>query len=310
MKIKLSTRGLLFTLLLFSTTTVFAQIIPIPALSDRVIDLTNTLTGQQKTSLTQSLAELETRKGSQVAVLILPTTGEETIEQYSIRVVDEWKLGRGMQDGQRIDDGVLLLVAKNDRKVRIEVGYGLEGAITDYKSHQIIQYRILPQFKNGNFYNGIHLGVSDISKLIDGEILPDPQPKSGEGDGLGGILSMFFPFIIFIFPMLRMFNSLPVWAKMGIAGIVGMGIGLAFGPVAGIIAAILVFVSLSAGNSGGGNDGGNGGHRTSSPWRGRGGTIIIGGGGRGGFPRGGGGFGGGFSGGGGGFGGGGASGSW
>src|SRR5579883_2429637 len=111
---------------------------PIPKLAARVTDLTGTLTAEQQNALEQKLAAFEAAKGSQLAVLIVPTTKPEEIEQYSIRVVGQWKLGRGTQDGKRVDDGALLLIAKDDHRVRIEVGYGLEGVLTDALSNRII----------------------------------------------------------------------------------------------------------------------------------------------------------------------------
>ncbi|HRA79124.1 MAG TPA: TPM domain-containing protein, partial [Burkholderiaceae bacterium] len=100
---------------------------PVPPLTDRVVDLTGTLAAPQKQALEAELEALERRKGAQLAILMVATTQPEAIEQYGIRVVEAWKLGRREVDGKRVDDGVLLLVARDDRKVRIEVGYGLEG---------------------------------------------------------------------------------------------------------------------------------------------------------------------------------------
>ena len=127
-----------------------ADLQPIPPLTARVTDTTGTLDAQQKQSLESELAALEQRKGSQLAVLIVPTTQPEDIEQYSIRVVDAWKLGR-----KNVDDGVLLIVAKNDHRVRIEVGRGLEGAIPDAANARIIREYITPKFRAGDFYGGI-----------------------------------------------------------------------------------------------------------------------------------------------------------
>ncbi|HUL18318.1 MAG TPA: TPM domain-containing protein, partial [Steroidobacteraceae bacterium] len=102
----------------------------IPKLSARVTDLTGTLTAEQQNALEQKLAAFEAAKGAQLAVLIVPSTQPEEIEQYSIRVVEQWKLGRGTVNGKRVDDGALLIVAKDDHRIRIEVGYGLEGVLT------------------------------------------------------------------------------------------------------------------------------------------------------------------------------------
>src|ERR1700694_1968921 len=133
--------------------------VAVPPLSGRVVDQTGTLSSGDVASLTQTLQSLEARKGSQVAVLIVPTTAPETIEQYSLRVAETWKIGR-----KKIDDGALLVVAKDDRKLRIEVGYGLEGALTDVTSKRIIDEIITPSFRNGDFAGGISAGVTQITR--------------------------------------------------------------------------------------------------------------------------------------------------
>src|ERR1700748_1419057 len=131
--------------------------VAVPPLTGRVVDKTATLSGSDIASLDKTLKDFEARKGSQVAVLIVPTTQPETIEQYSIRVAEAWKIGR-----KKIDDGALLVVAKDDRKLRIEVGYGLEGALTDVTSRRIIDEVIAPHFKTGDFAGGISDGVTRL----------------------------------------------------------------------------------------------------------------------------------------------------
>jgi uncharacterized protein len=148
--------------------------VPVPPLTGRVVDQTGTLSASDIASLTQKLQDLERRKGSQVAVLIVPTTQPETIEQFSIRVADAWKIGR-----RRIDDGALLVVAKNDRHLRIEVGYGLEGSLTDLTTKRIIDEAITPKFRAGDFAGGISAGVDRMIRLIDGEELPGRSPPIG-----------------------------------------------------------------------------------------------------------------------------------
>src|ERR1700732_1017917 len=152
--------------------------VAVPPLSGRVVDQTGTLSAGDISALTQTLKNLETRKGSQVAVLIVPTTAPETIEQYSIRAAEAWKIGR-----KKIDDGALLVVAKNDRKLRIEVGYGLEGALTDVTSKRIIDEIIVPKFRNGDFAGGISAGVDRIVAVIDGEKLPAPAQRQQSNSG-------------------------------------------------------------------------------------------------------------------------------
>src|SRR5271156_5810438 len=146
--------------------------VAVPPLTGRVVDQTGTLSSGDIASLTQKLRDFEARKGSQVAVLIVPTTAPETIEQYSIRVAEAWKIGR-----KKVDDGAILVVAKDDRKLRIEVGYGLEGALTDVTSKRIIDEIITPKFKSGDFAGGISAGVDRIIGVIDGEPLPPPAPR-------------------------------------------------------------------------------------------------------------------------------------
>lgn len=153
-----------------------AEIVAVPPLSQRVTDLTQTLSSEQITALTAQLARLEQAKGSQLAVLIVPTTGDESIEQFGIRVVDVWKLGR-----KGVDDGVLLLVAKSDRTVRIEVGRGLEGALPDVTAFRIIREFIVPAFSQGDFAGGINVGVEKISSVIQGEALPAPKASARYG---------------------------------------------------------------------------------------------------------------------------------
>lgn len=152
--------------------------VAVPPLSGRVVDQTGTLSADDTAALTQQLKDLETRKGSQVAVLIVPTTEPEAIEQFSIRVAEAWKIGR-----KKIDDGALLIVAKDDHKLRIEVGYGLEGALTDVTARRIIDEIIVPRFKTGDFAGGISAGVDRIIRVIDGEPLPAPKPEVSHSSG-------------------------------------------------------------------------------------------------------------------------------
>ncbi len=137
----------------------------------RVTDLTGTLSANEAAQLEQKLAAFEAKKGSQIAVLIVPTTQPETIEQYSIRVADAWKLGR-----KGIDDGAVLLIAKQDRTVRIEVGYGLEGVLPDAIAKRIIEETIVPKLRQGNFAGAIDAGIDKMIGVIQGEPLPPPQP--------------------------------------------------------------------------------------------------------------------------------------
>jgi uncharacterized protein len=160
----------------------------IPPLTARVTDATGTLTSEQRSALEQTLQAFENKKGSQISVLIVPTTQPETIEQYSIRVVEQWKLGR-----KSVDDGVLLIVAKDDRALRIEVGYGLEGVLTDATSNRIINEVIVPRFRQGDFHGGITAGVESIMNVINGEPLPPPDKRAGGYSGnVRGYLPILF----------------------------------------------------------------------------------------------------------------------
>ena len=255
--------------------------VSVPTLNSRVTDMTGTLTPQQLQSLERSLQTFETSKGSQIAVLMVPTTKPESIEQYSLRVVEGWKIGR-----KNSDDGVLLLIAKDDRTLRIEVGYGLEGALTDTTSKRIISEIIVPQFKQGNYYGGIQSGLDSIINVVNGEALPAPN-NSLATKGMTQTMPMLLVAAAIAGSILRsvfgsLFGALFTGGAIAILAWL-LTSSLAMTLIAGIIAAIFTLISN---RTGGGYYGG--GHRQSS-----------------------GGFGsGGFGGGGGSFGGGGASGRW
>ncbi|MDO8264341.1 MAG: TPM domain-containing protein [Gallionella sp.] len=254
--------------------------VTVPPLTRRVTDLTATLDAPQTQTLESRLAAFEAKKGAQLAVLIVPTTQPETIEQFGIRVVESWKLGR-----KGVDDGALLLVAKDDRALRIEVGYGLEGVLNDATAHRIVDEIIVPRFKRGEFYPGIESGTAAMMQVIDGEPLPPPRSAAASGKyDIESLLFIAFGMVVVVGGMLRaLLGRFPAAVLMG--GALGV---LAWLTVAPLLIAVLVGVAAFV-------------------------FVLLGGGGRGGF--GGGGFGrssgGGFGGGGGGgFGGGGASGRW
>jgi uncharacterized protein len=290
-------RSLLASLLLWCITGVSVAQVAVPELRSPVTDLTSTLTPAQAQALDQKLRAFEQRKGSQLAVLIVPTTQPEAIEQFSIRVVEAWKLGRA-----GIDDGVLLLVAKDDRAVRIEVAYGLEGALPDVIADRIIEQVVVPRFRNGQYYEGINEGVDRIIGVLDGEALPEPtqraRPRSSEG--LGNVLPLLL-MVVFVGSgiLRRMLGGFGgAAATAGIAGFLVWILTSVL--VISIGAGVIAFLFTLLGGGGGGPRGGWTGNR-----RGGWGGGIGGGGFGGGF-----GGGGGWSGGGGGFGGGGASGRW
>jgi uncharacterized protein len=265
---------------------------PIPKLEARVTDLTGTLTAEQQSGLEEKLAAFEARKGAQIVVLIVPTTQPEEIEQYSIRVVEQWRIGRA-----HVDDGVLLIVAKNDRRVRIEVGYGLEGALSDATANRIITETIRPLFAQNDFYGGITAGVDQIARVAGGEALPAPDHTwhGGGSRRVSGLLPFLFIAVLVGSSVLRALLGRPAGAAVT-AGITGVLVWF-FGGfiVAAVLASIVAFAFALLSGMGGGLSrmGGFGG---------LGGGMM--GGGMGGMG------GGGFSGGGGGFGGGGASGGW
>ena len=269
--------------------------IAVPPLESRVTDLTGTLTGQQRSALEQTLAEFEARKGAQIAVLLVPSTEPETIEQYAVRVEETWKLGR-----KGVDDSVLFLIAKQDRKIRIEVGYGLEGALPDAAAKRIIEDDITPRFRQGDFYGGLRAGADRVMRTIEGEPLPAPHPPRST---LNLHSDWLFPALIAVLVARGILNML--FGRFLGAGLTGGLAGfLAWIIVGSMIAAVFVgFAAFLFGLLGGLRPAGY-----SRSWGGGG----FGGGSWGGGGFGGGGFGGGggFSGGGGSSGGGGASGSW
>lgn len=196
---------------------------PVPQLSERVTDQTLTLEPPQKRTLESELAALERRKGSQIAVLIVPTTQPEDIAQYAIRVFDQWKLGR-----KSVDDGALLIVAKDDRRMRIEVGRGLEGAIPDAATARILRDYVKPKFRNDDFYGGIHDATAALTRLIDGEALPsiDEPSKSGfkyDKNIVGNPL-----FIVFVVLMLSIvLRLLLFFLPTAVGGLIAGGAGAA-----------------------------------------------------------------------------------
>ncbi len=269
--------------------------VAIPPLKSRITDLTGTLSPTEAAQMEQKLAAFEAKKGSQIAVLILPTTQPETIEQYSIRVAEEWKLGR-----KGVDDGALLVVAKQDRTVRIEVGYGLEGVLPDAIAKRIVEETIVPKFRQENFAGGINAGIEQIIGVIQGEPMPPPKAghggaPAGTGDVLGNLIFIFIILMIAGKVLQSLFGRFIGATIMGTsAGFLGWLIFSSI--IAGVMIAVLAFLVSLFGNPGGGLYRGGRGGWYGGGFGGRGGSGGFGGGG--------------FSGGGGGFGGGGASGRW
>ncbi|HEX2825438.1 MAG TPA: TPM domain-containing protein [Burkholderiales bacterium] len=280
--------------LLFAAFAALAQV-ALPNVTSRVTDTSGTLTAQQRSALEERLRAFEAKKGSQIVVVVVPTTQPEAIEQYAIRLAEQVKPGR-----KKIDDGVILVVAIKDRTLRIEVGYGLEGVIPDAVAKRVVSDDIVPHFKRGDFYGGIDAGVTRLIALIEGEKLPPARRGEIQGPGDGGGLESFlmvgFVLVFIVGGLLR--AMLGRFAGSGvIGGLAGIAGWLMLGSIAiGIVVAIVaMFLSLMGGFAGRHGRGG----WYSGGWPGGG----IGGGW-------GGGGGGSWGGGGGGFGGGGASGRW
>jgi uncharacterized protein len=264
--------------------------VAVPPLTARVTDQTGTLTREQQAGLERMLQEFEARKGTQLAVLLVKTTAPEAIEQYALRVAEQWKIGR-----KKVDDGAILVVAKDDRALRIEVGYGLEGVLNDATASRIIQEIIVPRFREGDFYGGINAGLDRMMRLIDGEPLPEPARGAPAAQG-GGVMQML-PVLLVV----ALIGGAILRAVLGrFLGAAATGGAVAFlawmlaGAMAiALLAGVLAFIfTLGGGMTRRGHYGGIGFPRTGG-W---GGGSFGGGGG--------------FRGGGGSFGGGGASGRW
>lgn len=265
----------------------FAAVLPVPALEARVTDRTQTLTATELRALEDKLASFERAKGVQLAVLMVASTGDETIDQYGIRVVEQWQLGRA-----EVDDGVLFLVARDDRRMRIEVGYGLEGVLTDALSRRILDDRVKPYFRNGDYYTGIASGVDAMIAAINLEPLPPPPARRAAVRP--DAAPRWVPLIVggvMVSVVLRMLVGRVVGAA-GASGLAAVVTGLSMGLGAALMVGLAVLVLALMFGSGRGLGGRRGGF------------------GSGGFGGGGSFGGGGFSGGGGSFGGGGSSGSW
>ena len=315
MRVISAVRTLVLALLLCWAQSAFADV-AVPPLTGRIVDITNTLSSSDIAAQSSRLQDLQRRKGSQVAVLIVPTTAPETIEQFSIRVAEAWKIGR-----KKIDDGALLVIAKDDHKLRIEVGNGLEGAMTDVTARRIIDETIVPRFKSGDFSGGIAAGLTRMIGVIDGEPLPAPAPEASHApnnDILISFLNPFNPFtLFFLFAVGAITRSLLgrllgsaitgglmgwfTWYTLGSIGIAGLAGGIVsvltfFAE--GLIAANNDFQRTHRGRSSGGWSSGS-----SSGWSGGGSGWSSGSSSSSSSDSG-------FSGGGGSFSGGGASGSW
>jgi uncharacterized protein len=270
-------------------------LLPIPPLTARVTDLTQTLAPAEVAALEAKLADWEARTSNQLAVLVVPTTQPESIESYSLRVAETWKVGRKGQD-----NGALFLVAKNDRKMRIEVGYGLEGVLTDVTARRIIAENVAPAFRENRFAAGIDAGIDRIIAVVaEGKPLPprsaEGVPRGGRGLNFDTLLVILFIVVPVVGGILRAIFGRLLGSTVG-AGIMGTAAWILAGSIAiALLAAIVAFfVMIFFGMSGGTGRRAGGWTSTGGGWGGGGGGGSSGG----------------FSGGGGSFGGGGASGNW
>ncbi|MDP3283829.1 MAG: TPM domain-containing protein [Desulfobacterales bacterium] len=274
-----------------------AGALDVPQLKGRVNDYASILSPETAQRLDAALSEIEKSDSTQITVLTIPSLEGEVLEEFSIKVAEAWKIGQN-----NLDNGAILLVSKNDRKLRIEVGRGLEGKLTDLISGRIINSEIIPKFKAGDFNGGIEAGISAIVSVVRGEYKASKTDTVRKGKGKNPIFTLLiFLFVItaalsgiskilggtsgaVLLPLISLFSFPGI--SMMLLGILAVG-GFAFGLLSGALTGGAGKMHSAGVRSGG----------------------FIGGFGGGGF--GGGGFGGGgFSGGGGGFGGGGSSGSW
>lgn len=246
--------------------------IAVPELARRITDLTATLSAEQLAALENKLAAFEAEKGSQIAVLIVPTLAGEDIAAFGIRVAERWRIGRG-----KVDDGLILIVAKDDRQMRIEVGYGLEGAIPDAIAKRVIAEVIAPRFRDGDFYGGLDAGLTQLMKLIEGEALPPPVPGGEAADDtvfgllvMGGVIGGW---------LLSLLMSRPAAAGIAALGSVAAGaLWLGFNALL-LFVAVFVFAAVASGFRGGGgwSSGGHGGGWGGGSWGGGGGGFGGGG---------------------------------
>lgn len=258
-----------------------AEPLLIPPLKARVTDLTATLSRDQAAQLESQLAAFEARKGSQIVLLMVPSTAPETIEQFGIRVAEAWKPGR-----KGVDDGIILLVAKGDRQLRIEVGYGLEGAVNDATARRIIAETIVPRLRENDFFGGLQAGLAQLMRVIDGEPLPEPRGQNGQPGMSPDDFQTFMPLVIGVIVFGLFLRSLIGRLLAGLLSATVAGAATWFftqSMMAGVLMGFIVLVGVALGSAGGGSGRGGG-------WSG--------------------GSSGGYSGGGGGFGGGGSSGRW
>lgn len=253
--------------------------IALPPLATRVTDLTATLDPNQTAMLDASLAQIERERGAQVAILLLPTTAPETIEAFGIRLADAWKLGR-----PQIDDGVIIVVAKDDRAARIEVGQGLEGLLPDAVAHRIVADTMVPRFKAGDFAGGLGAAVALIGTAISEEALPMPARAAPASQGSDNHVLLLFLALILGSVLRSLLGLAGALIAAAAAGWLAWVIFASW--FAAVVAAAIAFVfsfargggrGWSAGGPGGGSNGGWSGGSSGGGFSGGGGSFSGGG---------------------------------
>ena len=243
-------------------------------------DLSGTLSPQDISGLTADIEALKMRKGAQVAILMLPTTKPESIEQFALRVFEDWKPGR-----KGIDDGVLIVVAKSDRRVRIEIGYGLEGVLPDLITGRIIREQLMPRFKKNDYAEGLMSGLERLSNIIEGEPLP-PITNAGTDFGMPTTTDLVIAAVVVIAAIIASFwirlYLAALLAALSVGGILwftnGPTAALFLGCLAGAITFVLPSAILGMGSSSSGS-----GRRGSGSGGSGGGGSSGGGGASGGY---------------------------
>ena len=238
-----------------------AEDAPIPPLTGRVLDISGALTAGQKRELEASLEAFETRKGSRIAVLITGTTFPEPIESFAIRVAETWKIGR-----KGVDEGIVVVMAKSDQAMRIEVGYGMEHVVPDAVAKRLVEEEFIPKVREGDVYGGLRAGLDRLMRVIDGEPLPEPKQEAGRGSDLRSIEAYYIVFLVIVIAVAGLLRAL--FGRVPAATMVGLGTGLlAWLIVAQVIVAALVgIVAFTFTLAGGGHRSGAGEWRLGQGW--------------------------------------------